>query len=84
VAATDLLALGRIAIVPVDGLVIRRTLWRLRLHRRAGGISPASRELELLLDDASNGDVASDATGVSDFVSLDRERRAEGGDAQRL
>jgi hypothetical protein len=38
----------------------------------------------LLLDDASNGDVASDATGVSDFVSLDRERRAEGGDAKRL
>ncbi len=84
VAATDLLALGRIAIVPVDGLLIRRTLWRLRLRSRVGGISPASRELELLLDDASNGDVASDATGVSDFVSLDHERRAEGGDAQRL
>jgi len=84
VAATDLLALGRIAIVPVDGLAIRRTLWRLSLRRRVGGISPASRELELLLDDASNGDVASDATGVSDFVSLDHERRAEGGDAQRL
>jgi DNA-binding transcriptional LysR family regulator len=83
-AATDLLALGRIAIVPVDGLAIRRTLSRLRLRRRVGGISPASRELELLLDDASNGDVASDATGVSDFVSLDHERRAEGGDAQRL
>ncbi len=82
-AATDLLTLGRIAIVPVDGLVIRRTLSRLRLRRRVGGISPASRELELLLDDASNGDVASDATGVSDFVSLDHERRAEGGDAQR-
>jgi DNA-binding transcriptional LysR family regulator len=80
-AATDLLALGRIAIVSVDGLVIRRTFSRLRLRRRAGGISPASRELELLLDDASNGDVASDATGVSDFVSLDHERRAEGGDA---
>jgi DNA-binding transcriptional LysR family regulator len=83
-AATDLLALGRIAIVPVDGLVIRRTFSRLRLRRRAGGISPASRELELLLDDASNGDVASDATGVSDFMSLDHERRAEGGDAERL
>ena len=83
-AATELLALGRIAIVPVDGLVIRRTFSRLRLRRRAGGISPASRELELLLDDASNDDVASDATGVSDFVSLDHERRAEGGDAQRL
>ena len=83
-AATELLALGRIAIVPVDGLVIRRTFSRLRLRRRVGGISPASRELELLLDDASNDDVASDATGVSDFVSLDHERRAEGGDAQRL
>ena len=82
-AATDLLALGRIAIVPVDGLVIRRTLSRLRLRRRVGGISPASRELELLLDDASNDDVASDATGVSDFMSVDPERPAEGGDAQR-
>jgi DNA-binding transcriptional LysR family regulator len=84
VATADLLALGRIVIVPVDGLVIRRTFSRLRLRRRVGGISPASRELELLLDDASNGDVASDATGVSDFVSLDHERRAEGGDVQRL
>jgi DNA-binding transcriptional LysR family regulator len=83
-AVTDLLALGRIAIVPVDGLVIRRTLSRLRLRRRIEGISPASRELELLLDDASNGDVGSDATGVSDFMSLDHERRAEGGDAERL
>jgi hypothetical protein len=68
-AATDLIALRRIAIVPVDGLVIRRVLSRLRLRSRARGISPAARELELLLDDASNGDVASDATGVSDFAS---------------
>lgn len=83
-AVTDLLELGRMAIVPVDGLVIRRKLWRLRLRRRVGGISPASRELELLLDDASDGDVASDATGVSDFVSLESERRSEGGDARRL
>jgi len=83
-AAMDLLALGRIAIVPVDGLVIHRTLSRLRLRGRVGGISPASRELELLLDDASHGDVASDATGVSDFMSLDHERHAEGGDAERL
>ena len=82
-AATDLLTLGRIGIVPVDGLVIRRTFSRLRLRRRVGGISPASRELELLLDDASNDDVASDATGVSDFMSVDSERPAEGGDAQR-
>jgi len=82
-SAADLLELGRMATVPVDGLVIRRKFWRLRLRRRVGGISPASRELELLLDDASNGDAASDSTGVSDFVSLDHERRAEGGDARR-
>jgi len=69
VAATDLLALGRLAIVPVDGLGIRRVLSRLRLRSRVPGISPAARELELLLDEASSGDVASDATGVSDFTS---------------
>ena len=68
-AATDLISLGRITVVPVDGLVIRRVLSRLRLRSRGRGISPAARELELLLDDASNGDVASDATGVSDFAS---------------
>jgi DNA-binding transcriptional LysR family regulator len=68
-AATDLISLGRIAIVPVDGLVVRRALSRLRLRSRVRGISPAARELELLLDDASSGDVASDATGVSDFAS---------------
>jgi DNA-binding transcriptional LysR family regulator len=67
-AATDLLALGRITIVPIDGLVIRRVLSRLSLRSRVRGISPAARELELLLDDASS-DVASDATGVSDFMS---------------
>jgi DNA-binding transcriptional LysR family regulator len=83
-AVTDMLALGRVAIVPIDGLVIRRTLSRLRLRRRIEGISPASRELESLLDDASNADVASDATGVSDFTSIDHDRRAEGGDAERL
>jgi DNA-binding transcriptional LysR family regulator len=68
-AISDQLALGRIATVPVDGLVIRRTLTRLKLRGRGGGISPASRELELLLDDASATDVSSDATGVSDLSS---------------
>jgi DNA-binding transcriptional LysR family regulator len=66
-AAADQLSLGRIAILPGDGLVIRRPLMRLRLRGRAGGISPAGRELELLLDEASNGGVASDATGISDL-----------------
>ncbi|HEV8445686.1 MAG TPA: LysR family transcriptional regulator [Gemmatimonadaceae bacterium] len=65
VAATDLLELGRLAIVPVDGFGIRRVLSRLRLRSRVPGISPAARELELLLDEASSGDVESDATGVS-------------------
>jgi DNA-binding transcriptional LysR family regulator len=68
-AVADQLALGRIAIVRIDGLVIQRTLTRLKLRGRGGGISPASRELELLLDDASATDVSSDATGVSDLPS---------------
>jgi DNA-binding transcriptional LysR family regulator len=68
-ALADQLALQRIAILPVDGLVIRRTFSRLRLRGRAAGISPASRELELLLDEASDGAVSSDATGVSDLPS---------------
>ena len=68
-AAADLISLGRISIVPVDGLMIRRVLARLRLRSRVRGISPAARELELLLDDASNDDVASDATGVADIAT---------------
>jgi len=64
-AAADLLSLGRIAAVPVRGLAIHRTLARLRLRGRARGISPAGREFELLLDEASNAEVASDATGVA-------------------
>lgn len=68
-ALADQLALQRVAILPVDGLVIRRTFSRLRLRGRAAGISPASRELELLLDEASDGAVSSDATGVSDLPS---------------
>ena len=65
-AAQDQLTLGRIAVVPVEGLVIRRSFARLKLRRRGGGISPASRELDSLLDEASSADVASDATGVAD------------------
>jgi DNA-binding transcriptional LysR family regulator len=68
-ALADQLALQRIAILPVDGLVLRRTLNRLKLRGRAAGISPASRELELLLDEASDGAVSSDATGASDLPS---------------
>lgn len=70
-AAEDQLTLGRIAVVPVEGLVIRRSLVRLKLRRRGGGISPASRELDSLLDEASSVDAASDATGVADDHAAD-------------
>jgi DNA-binding transcriptional LysR family regulator len=46
-AATDQLALGRIAILHVEGLVIHRSLAQLRLHDRAP--TAAGKELELLL-----------------------------------
>jgi DNA-binding transcriptional LysR family regulator len=51
-AAADQLALGRIAILSVDGLVIHRTLAQLKLRDRAPTV--AGRELEeLLFGDAS-------------------------------
>lgn len=63
-AAADQLSLGRIAILPVEGLVIRRTLTRLKLRGR--GSTPAARELELLLDEASdNEEPSTDATGIA-------------------
>jgi len=65
-AAADQLALGRIVTLSVDGLVIRRPLLRLRLRGRDRGISPASREFELLLDESADTGVAADATGISD------------------
>lgn len=63
-AASDQLALGRIAALTVSGLVIRRTLTRLKLRGR--GTSPPGQELELLLDDVATERLASDATGTSD------------------
>ena len=63
-AAADQLSLGRIAILPVEGLVIRRMLTRLKLRGR--GSTPAARELELLLDEASDTqEPAADATGIA-------------------
>ncbi len=66
IAATDQLALGRVVILPVADLVIRRPLLRLKLRGRARGISPAGREFESLLDESSTIDVAADATGIAD------------------
>jgi hypothetical protein len=46
-AAADQLALGRLAVLEVDGLEIRRTLARLTLRGRAPG--PAARAFDALL-----------------------------------
>lgn len=59
-AAADQLALGKIAILPVDGLVIRRTFTRLELRGRTS--SGAARELKLLLAEPATASL-SDASG---------------------
>ena len=46
-AAADQLALGRITVLPIDGLSIRRTLAQIRLQGRA--VTASARELETLL-----------------------------------
>ena len=46
-AAADQLALGRIAILPIEGLTIRRTLAQIKLQGRA--VTASARELEALL-----------------------------------
>ncbi len=65
-AAADQLALGRIAVLDVPDITIRRTFTRLRLRDRATTV--AGRELESLLDEASEPTSASgvaDASGVA-------------------
>jgi DNA-binding transcriptional LysR family regulator len=61
-AAADQLMLGRVAILPVEGLVIRRTLAQIKLQGRTSTAS--ARELELLLaeefDETSVGDASGD------------------------
>lgn len=65
-AAADQLALGRIAVLDLPDLTIRRTFTQLRLRDRA--MTVAGQELESLLDEASErrgaGGVA-DASGVA-------------------
>lgn len=62
-AAADQIALGRIAVVAVDGLVIRRALTQIKLRDRAptGG----ARELELLLREEAGERSSGDASGES-------------------
>jgi DNA-binding transcriptional LysR family regulator len=62
-AAADQLALGKIAILDVAGLVIRRTLTRLVLRDRASSV--AARELELLLAEPPDPGGVGDASGVA-------------------
>jgi DNA-binding transcriptional LysR family regulator len=61
-AAADQLMLGRVAILPVEGLVIRRTLAQIKLQGRTSTAS--ARELELMLaegfDETSVGDASGD------------------------
>jgi DNA-binding transcriptional LysR family regulator len=62
-AAADQIALGRIAVVPVNDLLIRRTLTRLKLRDRASGT--AARELEVLLGEPVTDVGVGDASGVA-------------------
>ena len=62
-AAADQLALGRIVVLHVDDLVIRRTLTQLKLRDRASGA--AARELEALLGEPAPDVGVGDASGVA-------------------
>lgn len=63
-AAADQIALGKIAVITVDGLVIRRTLTQIKLRDRVP--SGAARELESLLDEEAGERSAGDASGDGD------------------
>ena len=61
-AAADQLALGKIAVLSVNGLAIRRTLAQIKLRGRA--TTAAARELELLLAHEAADDDGGDASGT--------------------
>jgi DNA-binding transcriptional LysR family regulator len=61
-AAADQLALGKIAVLSVNGLVIRRTLAQIKLRGRVPTAS--ARELELLLAQGTLEEAAGDASGT--------------------
>jgi DNA-binding transcriptional LysR family regulator len=62
-AAADQLALGKIAVLPVHGLVIRRTLTQVKLRGRTP--VAAARELELLLAEDAEVGGSADASGTT-------------------
>jgi len=61
-AADDQLALGRIAVITINGLTIRRTLAQIKLRGRV--TSAAARELEFLLAEPPAVESAGDASGT--------------------
>ena len=67
-AAVDQLALNKISILPVDGLVIRRNFTQLELRGRT--LAGAARELKELLEQAPDVDSLSDASGHSGTTTL--------------
>ena len=60
-AARDQLSLGKLAILPVEGLVIRRMLTQIRLRGRSSTAS--ARAFELLLEHGEGGESFPDASG---------------------
>jgi DNA-binding transcriptional LysR family regulator len=60
-AAADQLTLGRVAMLSVEGLVMKRTLAQIKLQGRAS--TPPARELELLLAEGIHGESVGDASG---------------------
>jgi DNA-binding transcriptional LysR family regulator len=61
-AAADQLAVGKISVLSVNGLVIRRTLAQIKLRGRVP--TAAARELELLLAQGTVEEAAGDASGT--------------------
>jgi DNA-binding transcriptional LysR family regulator len=62
-AAADQLALGRIAVLDVQGLEIRRTFTRLQLRERV--MTVPARELQMLLSESDAERGVPDASGVA-------------------
>jgi DNA-binding transcriptional LysR family regulator len=60
-AARDQLSLGRLAILPVEGLVIHRMLTQIRLRGRTSTAS--ARAFELLLEHGEGSERFADASG---------------------
>jgi len=67
-AAADQIMLGRVAVLPVEGLAIRRTLAQIKLHGRTSTAS--ARELEMLLAEGIDGESVGDASGDAGLAAV--------------